>query len=176
MKDTCFIYSLHDPRIPESVRYVGVTHDLKGRFISHCSHSHNKGNRPVQIWISSLLNAGLKPVMVVIDKSNYEERITWEKHHILLKRLQGHNLTNSKPTGPPPKTEETRLKISASKKGMVSPNKGKKASDETRAKMSLKRKGTVYKIVTCPHCGKSGGKPAMIRYHFNNCKLKIPLP
>lgn len=25
-------------------------------------------------------------------------------------------------------------------------------------------------IVTCPHCLKSGGKPGMIRFHFNNCK------
>lgn len=24
--------------------------------------------------------------------------------------------------------------------------------------------------VTCPVCGKEGGKPVMIRYHFNNCK------
>lgn len=26
-------------------------------------------------------------------------------------------------------------------------------------------------LITCPHCGKSGGKPAMIRFHFNACKL-----
>lgn len=28
-------------------------------------------------------------------------------------------------------------------------------------------------VVTCPHCNKSGGKPAMIRYHFENCKVKF---
>jgi hypothetical protein len=27
--------------------------------------------------------------------------------------------------------------------------------------------------VTCPHCGKTGGKPVMIRYHFDLCKTKI---
>lgn len=26
--------------------------------------------------------------------------------------------------------------------------------------------------VTCPHCGKSGGKPVMKRFHFDNCKHK----
>lgn len=26
-----------------------------------------------------------------------------------------------------------------------------------------------YEIVTCPHCNKSGGKPGMTRYHFDNC-------
>lgn len=27
-------------------------------------------------------------------------------------------------------------------------------------------------IVSCPHCDTSGGKPVMMRYHFNNCKKK----
>jgi hypothetical protein len=27
-------------------------------------------------------------------------------------------------------------------------------------------------IVVCPHCNKSGGKPVMIRYHFDNCKSR----
>lgn len=26
--------------------------------------------------------------------------------------------------------------------------------------------------VTCPHCEKTGGKPVMMRYHFDNCKSK----
>jgi hypothetical protein len=29
-----------------------------------------------------------------------------------------------------------------------------------------------YEIVTCPYCGKSGGKPGMMRYHFDNCGAK----
>ena len=29
--------------------------------------------------------------------------------------------------------------------------------------------GPKQKII-CPHCGKEGGKPVMIRFHFNNCK------
>lgn len=31
---------------------------------------------------------------------------------------------------------------------------------------------TPKEVVTCPHCNKSGGKPVMVRYHFDNCKLK----
>jgi hypothetical protein len=30
------------------------------------------------------------------------------------------------------------------------------------------------KQVTCPHCGKEGGEPAMKRHHFDNCKRKKP--
>lgn len=26
--------------------------------------------------------------------------------------------------------------------------------------------------VTCPHCGKTGGKPIMSRFHFGNCKFQ----
>ena len=26
--------------------------------------------------------------------------------------------------------------------------------------------------ITCPHCGKIGGKPNMINHHFDKCKLK----
>jgi hypothetical protein len=26
--------------------------------------------------------------------------------------------------------------------------------------------------VTCPHCGKEGGRPQMIQYHFDKCKAK----
>jgi hypothetical protein len=39
-------------------------------------------------------------------------------------------------------------------------------------KVSYKNKPRKYEIITCPHCGKSGGKPGLTRYHFNNCKSK----
>jgi hypothetical protein len=47
---------------------------------------------------------------------------------------------------------------------------GKKASDETRKKMSQSRAGRKCRIVTCPHCGRSGGAATMPRWHFANCK------
>lgn len=78
-------------------------------------------------------------------------------------------------------TKETKEKISKSLKGKIPWNKGKlgvqKHSDETKAKISMKQRGKKlgsYGISTCPHCNKQGGKNAMLRYHFKNCKtLKI---
>ena len=35
--------------------------------------------------------------------------------------------------------------------------------------------GQVRETVACPHCGKTGGKPSMIRWHFDNCKMKKEL-
>jgi len=49
---------------------------------------------------------------------------------------------------------------------------GKKFSSETKQKMSEAKKGTPKKKVKCPFCSKIGGKPAMIRFHFDNCKYK----
>lgn len=48
---------------------------------------------------------------------------------------------------------------------------GKSHSEEARLKISLSSRRK-KEVVICPHCLKSGGKPPMIRYHFDNCKLK----
>jgi hypothetical protein len=56
---------------------------------------------------------------------------------------------------------------------------GKNPTDETRKKMSESRKGipslnkgVPRRKVTCPYCGKEGGNAVMIRWHFENCKNK----
>lgn len=54
-------------------------------------------------------------------------------------------------------------------------NKGKPGnihSEDTKKKMSASASRKPKEIVTCPTCGKSGGKPVMTRYHFTNCKGK----
>jgi hypothetical protein len=53
------------------------------------------------------------------------------------------------------KSEETKRKISESKKGKPSRMKG------------IKRKQ-----IECPHCGKIGGDGLMQRWHFDNCNKK----
>jgi len=53
-------------------------------------------------------------------------------------------------------------------------NKGKRGvqshSDETKTKMSKSANKSPKQIVQCPICKKMGGKPAMKRFHFDNCK------
>ncbi|HPI82248.1 MAG TPA: NUMOD3 domain-containing DNA-binding protein [Candidatus Paceibacterota bacterium] len=58
-------------------------------------------------------------------------------------------------------------------------HRGKILSPETKSKISNTLKGrhlseqTKQKMrekIICPHCGKNGGKSAMKRYHFDNCK------
>ena len=68
-------------------------------------------------------------------------------------------------------TSETRKKMSSSGLGRI-------MSAETKRKMSLAKsaKRLPQKIVTCPHCNKEGGINAMLRWHFDNCKLVITSP
>jgi hypothetical protein len=72
-------------------------------------------------------------------------------------------------------SEESKAKISAANKGKYigenNPWYGKTASEETRAKMSISFKNRP--ILECPHCGKQGKCGNMVRWHFDNCKMKL---
>lgn len=77
-------------------------------------------------------------------------------------------------------TEKSKLKMSLAErnisgqnnpmyglKGENHPAYGNKHTEETKLKLKyLKPK------IICPHCHKEGGKPVMIRFHFDKCKLK----
>lgn len=81
-----------------------------------------------------------------------------------------------------PKSIQTRQRMSEAKLGITTSQlhkeacrkaqTGRKHAPEVLEKMSQTRKGRTHETVTCPHCGKSGGAPAMGQWHFNNCKLK----
>lgn len=58
-----------------------------------------------------------------------------------------------------PKSEEHRAKISAA-------NKGKKKN------YTSVPRGNKWEIIECPHCGKTGSKCIMPRWHFDRCKHK----
>lgn len=52
--------------------------------------------------------------------------------------------------------------------------KGKKHSKESLEKISKAASGRIYKIIKCPHCDASGGIPAMMQHHFDNCPIIKP--
>lgn len=58
-------------------------------------------------------------------------------------------------------SDETRMKRSEAQKG-------KALSREHRQKISESKKNRPIRI--CPHCGKSGKGPNMVRWHFSKCK------
>lgn len=67
---------------------------------------------------------------------------------------------------------EHLAKAQAARRGKKPWNYGKALppiSDKHKSILSESNKGP-KPIVVCPKCGKSGGKPAMIRFHFDNCR------
>lgn len=92
-------------------------------------------------------------------------------------------------------SEETKAKMSFSHTGKKKSKEhcsnlrlsqlGKHLSDAHKQKLSNATKGRKINyqltekqlmpkpIVVCPHCNKSGGKPAMKRFHFDKCKFKL---
>jgi hypothetical protein len=68
-----------------------------------------------------------------------------------------------------PHSDERKKRISES-------HKGKTHSLETKQKMSDSRRGVskTMKLVTCPHCNKSGKGGNMTRYHFDKCQTLLP--
>jgi group I intron endonuclease len=81
-----------------------------------------------------------------------------------------------------PKSEEHKRKISEALKGrkrsektkkkISEYRKGKSQSEETKKKIGKAKKGMKLQTVTCPYCQKTGGKPVMMRHHYENCKQK----
>jgi len=63
-------------------------------------------------------------------------------------------------------SSETKQKMSESRKGRI-------ISNETRKKLSETNKNKPKSKTICPHCSKIGSISNMIRWHFDNCKLKI---
>jgi len=62
-------------------------------------------------------------------------------------------------------SEETKKLISSQWEG--------EAGKQRASKISQAMTGKKHKIVTCPHCDKSGGIANMKRYHFDNCRLSL---
>ena len=76
-------------------------------------------------------------------------------------------------------SEETKQKMSNSQKGhkpFVWTYEQRKKQSETMKGRKVpwiqKQKGTKRPTVSCPYCNKLGGKGAIVRWHFSNCKRK----
>jgi hypothetical protein len=80
----------------------------------------------------------------------------------------------------PAMSDETKNKIQRKLKNKKRPKEvgfkisqakiGFKFTEESKQKMRLAHKGIKQSCTICPHCGLEGGKNAMTRFHFDNCK------
>jgi len=67
-----------------------------------------------------------------------------------------------------PHSQEHRARLSEAHRGKV-------LTQEHREKLSvakLGKKRDAYALMTCNHCGKTGGGGSMYRWHFDNCRAQ----
>lgn len=78
-------------------------------------------------------------------------------------------------------SEETKKKISLAlsnpsketRELIAKSRRGKQLSPSTKEKLSQLTKAIPKTKVECPYCKKIGGKPVMMRFHFDNCKARL---
>ena len=95
-----------------------------------------------------------------------------EEHITIHSKIMKGKISPNKGKTFGPQSVEARMKNSQSNigknLGKEPGNKGKPQPEHIKDK---KRKPKP--IDTCPHCGSVGGKSAMVRWHFDNCKLLV---
>lgn len=149
------IYSMVHP-ITREIRYCGGTvQNVSVRLSNHIfTAKSGKYNHHCACWIKSLLNNGLKPEIIIIQKLDIRYFFLIEIVWIYWFRKMGVRLTNSTIGGEGAlgniPSEITRLKMSISSKGKIKSLEhrqnlsksltGKKASEETKLKQSLAKK------------------------------------
>lgn len=179
-----YVYIYRDPSRRNEPIYVG-----KGCGLRAYDHLTRKDAHPFTHRLQLMKRNGIEPIINVVDMTSEALAHQCEIDTIArfgrkdLGRGPVLNMTDGgEGTSGCIPSPETRQKQSAAKKGENHPQFGKKGeksywfgkslSPATRKKQSDAMKGKSKPIVTCPHCGKEGGKPIMQRYHFDNCKLK----
>lgn len=147
---TAFIYFLGDPRNLNK-GYVGKTGDPKTRLPRHLSESRKKNFHRAN-WICALVTQGLKPTFDVIAEVEHNNWEFWERSYIRLYRGLGFELVNKTPGGEGtgsgkdhpqfgiPRSEETKRKVSESKKGCKAPQHSPEILNKISAALRNKKK------------------------------------
>lgn len=117
---TC-IYALADPNKPSEIRYIGKTRSkLRGRLFQHVN-GVNRYACHRSAWIKSLLKEGRIPMiwpLEFIPEEIWQERERfWVKFFRPLGLLTNHDDGGRGCHRMPPTKEETRIKMSAARKG-----------------------------------------------------------
>jgi hypothetical protein len=132
-----YIYSLKDP-VTNEIRYIGQTNDLKRRLNKHITNANLlSDSRHISNWIRSLT---MSPIMDIVEVCDYSIRNNREKYWINYYKSQGYDLCNSSNGG---------AGAGIGNKNCI----GRIMSEETRSKISLSKKGKSWGNV-----GRNGGK------------------
>jgi hypothetical protein len=116
--------------------------------------------------ITARVYESIKVEYSLFMSQTHSEKIPWNKG---IKQTPEHNKKISMALKGKKHTEEHRKKNSESKKGRIGTFTNRTHSQKTKILLRDLNTGA-QPVVTCPHCGKSGGRSNMSRYHFAKCK------
>jgi len=124
MEEKILIYTLSDTT---GVRYIGQSKRPNKRYYRHIFDANQDGFKNKRCaWIKSLINRGEKPILEIIDEVPMSEWPFWEKYWISQFKTWGFKLTNDTDGGEGTYgrivSDETKLKMSNSKKGKIPKN------------------------------------------------------
>lgn len=107
------------------------------------------------------------------DNPMYGKTHTEEAKRKMSESHKGKNTGKDNPMyGRPWYEGRSEEEIQRWKDNLSKAGKGRIMSEEHKKKIGEAHKGRKKTIVTCPHCGRSGGNSNMKRYHFDHCKNK----
>lgn len=94
MKQTLYIYGLHDPR-DGALRYVGKATNPTQRLRRHLARSRRGERTHKAAWLRSLLALGLEPTVGIVEKTTERKWQERERFWISHFKAAGAQLTNS---------------------------------------------------------------------------------
>jgi hypothetical protein len=120
--------------------------------------------------------------------NNPYDEIAWKALSSLIDSEEARILAVKQKLTGVPKTEEHKRKIREARKFQKSSGwkwsreesrqnlsermKRLPRTEESNKKRSETMSGVSKPKIECPHCGKLGGRPQMMQWHFDNCKRK----
>ncbi len=118
--DAVAIYGLDDPRSGE-LRYIGKTKNPAHRLYQHVKPAHLHRHTHRSHFITSVVEAGLMPIMRILAWVHVDEWMAAERFYIAEARRLGYRLVNTTDGGQGTNgikpTPEFRAKVSATLKG-----------------------------------------------------------
>lgn len=175
-----YIYLYFDPTRDDEPFYVG-----KGKGNRAISHLSRTDHHPVTYRIQKIRKLGHEP-KIELEYCESEDAAYSLEHALVLeigRRNTGTgpllNLTDGGEGGRGMVlSTEQRMRIaegtSKAQKGKpngpMSESQKKTISNSLKASYTDEMKSNLKKQVTCPHCGKSGTRTAMYRWHFEKCR------
>ena len=148
---------------PPISRRSGFKHTDEAKEKNRQAHLGKKASEETKRKLSAIRKKIVCATRFVKGQSPYNKGVPCTPEKVAL--LRGYRLGKPSPRKGVILSQDIRDKISASKMGT-------KLTQEHKDKVRKANLGRKHRVVVCQHCQKSGGIPAMKRWHFDNCRQR----